>query len=174
MTAEEIQEILAGVVARRGAPPQRIRSDNGPEFAAEAVRRYLEASGSGALSVAPASPWQNGFAESFHSKLRDEFLELEEFESVPQAQASAALWKEEYNTRRPHSSLGYLTPAEFSATCERYLPIEEDRDDPPSTEQMNGIFPLCLDQKMGSRPGRSRWPSGSATPSPARTGPIAR
>jgi putative transposase len=65
MTAQEIREILAGVVAWRGAPPHRIRSDNGPEFAAEAVRSYLEASGSGALHVAPASPWQNGFAESF-------------------------------------------------------------------------------------------------------------
>jgi transposase InsO family protein len=137
MTAEEIQEILAEVVARRGAPPHRIRSDNGPEFAAEAVRSYLEASGSGTLYVAPASPWQNGFAESFHSKLRDEFLELEEFESVPQAQALAALWKEEYNTRRPHSSLGYLTPAEFSAICERYVPIEPDPNGSPSTEQMN-------------------------------------
>jgi putative transposase len=129
MTAEEIQEILAGVVARRGAPPQRIRSDNGPEFAAEAVRSYLEAAGSGTLYVAPGSPWQNGFAESFHSKLRDEFLELEEFESVPQAQALAVLWKEDYNTQRPHSSLGYLTPAEFSATCMRYVPIEDDPHD---------------------------------------------
>jgi transposase InsO family protein len=137
LTAEEIQEILAAVVARRGAPPQRIRSDNGPEFAAEAVRSYLEASGSGTLSVAPASPWQNGFAESFHSELRDEFLEREEFESVPQARALAALWKEDYNTQRPHSSLGYLTPAEFSATCARYVPIEEDPDDSPSTEQMH-------------------------------------
>jgi len=137
MTAEEIQAILAEVVARRGAAPHRIRSDNGPEFAAEAIRSYLEASGSGTLFVAPASPWQNGFAESFHSKLRDEFLELEEFESVPQARALAALWKEEYNTRRPHSSLGYLTPAEFSATCERYVPIEVDPDVYSSTEQMH-------------------------------------
>jgi putative transposase len=138
MTAEEIQEILAGVVARRGAPPHRIRSDNGPEFAAEAVRGYLEASGSGTLYVAPASPWQNGYAESFHSKLRDEFLELEEFESQAQAQASADLWKGESNTERPHSSLKYQTPAEFAATCRRYVPIEEDSFDPPSTEQTHG------------------------------------
>jgi transposase InsO family protein len=138
MTAEEIQEILAEVVARRGAPPHRIRSDNGPEFAAEAVRSYLEESGSGTLYVAPASPWQNGFAESFHSKLRDEFLELEEFESVAQAQALAQLWKEEYNTERPHSSLKYLTPAEFAATCMRYVPIEENSLDPPLTEQTHG------------------------------------
>ena len=137
MTAAEIQEILAEVVARRGAPPHRLRSDNGPEFAAEAVRSYLEKSGSGTLYVAPASPWQNGYAESFHSKFRDEFLELEEFESVPHAQALAALWKEEYNTERPHSSLGYLTPAEFSATCARYMPIEGDPED-PLPEQTHG------------------------------------
>ena len=69
----------------------------------------------GTLYVAPASPWQNGYAESFHSKLRDEFLDREEFESEPQARALGALWKEEYNTERPHSSLGYMTPAEFAA-----------------------------------------------------------
>jgi transposase InsO family protein len=138
MTAVEIQDILSEVVARRGAPPHRIRSDNGPEFAAEAVRGYLEGTGSGTLYVAPASPWQNGFAESFHSKLRDEFLELEEFESVPQARALAALWKEEYNTERPHSSLDYMTPAEFSATCERYVPMEDGPRGPEPAEQTSG------------------------------------
>src|SRR3954471_7748524 len=137
MTAEEISVILAEVAARRGGPPHRVRSDNGPEFAAEAVRGWLEGMGSGTLYVAPASPWQNGYAESFHSRLRDEFLNLEEFESVPQARALAALWKEDYNTERPHSSLGYLTPAEFSATHERYVPIEEDPDAPLSTGQMH-------------------------------------
>jgi putative transposase len=125
MTAEEIQEILAEVVARRGAAPHRIRSDNGPEFAATAVRSYLEASGSGTLYVAPGSPWQNGYVESFHGRLRDEFLELEEFETVAQAQALADLWKEDYNRQRPHSSLGYLTPAEYAATCPRYVHIDE-------------------------------------------------
>src|SRR3954470_18439792 len=79
LTAAEVREIPAEVAARRGAPPHRVRSDNGPEFAAEAVRSYLGTSGSGTLYVAPGSPWQNGYAESFHSKLRDEFLDLEEF-----------------------------------------------------------------------------------------------
>jgi putative transposase len=125
MTAAEIQVILAEVAARRGGPPHRMRSDNGPEFAAEAVWSWLEATGSGALYVAPASPWQNGYAESFHSKLRDEFLNREEFESQVQAQALGTLWKEEYNTERPHSSLDYQTPAEYAAKCERYVPIEE-------------------------------------------------
>ncbi len=135
MTAEEIRVILAEVAALRGGPPHRVRSDNGPEFAAEAVRGWLEGAGSGALYVAPASPWQNGYAESFHSKLRDEFLDREEFESEPQARALGALWKEEYNTERPHSSLGYKTPAEFAATCARYVPIEENPNEPLPTEQ---------------------------------------
>jgi putative transposase len=135
MTAEEIQVILAEVAARRGGPPFRVRSDNGPEFAADAVRSWLEATGSGTLYVAPASPWQNGYAESFHSKLRDEFLNREEFESEVQARALGTLWKEEYNTERPHSSLRYKTPAEFAARCERYVPVEETPIEPPSTEQ---------------------------------------
>jgi transposase InsO family protein len=137
MTAEDIRIILAEVAARRGGPPCRMRSDNGPEFAAEVVRAWLEGTGSGALYVAPASPWQNGYAESFHSKLRDEFLDREEFESEPQARALGALWKEEYNTERPHSSLGYKTPAEFAATCVRYVPIDEDLFDPSSGEPTN-------------------------------------
>jgi putative transposase len=125
MTAEEIQVILAEVAASRGGPPHRMRSDNGPEFAAEVVRSWLAATDSGALYVAPASPWQNGYAESFHSHLRDEFLNREEFESQEQAQAMGLLWKEEYNTQRPHSSLKYMTPAEYAITWERYVPIVE-------------------------------------------------
>ena len=137
MNAEDIRIILAEVAARRGGPPHRVRSDNGPEFAAEVVRGWLEGIGSGALYVAPASPWQNGFAESFHSKLRDEFLDREEFESEPQARELGALWKGEYNAERPHSSLGYLTPAEYAATCTRYVPIAEDPNEPLPTEQTN-------------------------------------
>jgi len=125
MTAEEIRVVLAEVAVRRGGPPHRIRSDNGPEFAAEAVRSWLESTGSAALYVAPGSPWQNGYAESFHSKLRDEFLNLEDFESVAQSQALGTLWKGEYNTERPHSSLAYQTPAEYAAQFERYVPIDE-------------------------------------------------
>jgi putative transposase len=87
--------------------------------------------------VAPASPWQNGYAESFHSKLRDEFLEREEFESQPQAQALGLLWKEEYNTERPHSSLDYQTPAEYAAQCKRYVPIDETPIQPPPDGQQH-------------------------------------
>lgn len=93
-----------------------MRSDNEPAFAAEAVRSWLTETGSGALDIAPGSSWQNVYAESFHSKIRDEYLNREEFESESQARTWGALWKEEYHTERPHSSLGYMTPAEFSAT----------------------------------------------------------
>ncbi len=137
MTAEDIRVILAEVAAGRGGPPCRMRSDNGPEFVAEVVRSWLEDFGSGTWHVAPGSPWQNGYAESFHSKVRDEFLNREEFESEPQAGALGALWREEYNTERPHSSLDYQTPAEFAATCERYVPIDEDLPDPSSSVPTN-------------------------------------
>ena len=135
MTAEEIRVILAEVATRRGGPPHRVRSDNGSEFAADVVRSWLEATDSGALYVAPASPWQNGYAESFHSKLRDEFLDREEFESQPQAQAMGLVWKQEYNTERPHSSLAYQTPAEYAATCKRYVPMDETPSEAPLDEQ---------------------------------------
>ena len=95
---------MAEVAAQRGGPPCRMRSDNGPEFAAEVVRSWLEETGSGALYVAPGSPWQNGYAESFHSKVRDEFLNREEFESEPQARALGA---------RLEGGVQYRTPAQF-------------------------------------------------------------
>ena len=137
MTAEDIRIILAEVAAGRGGPPCRLRSDNGPEFVAQVVRLWLEGTGSGPLYVAPGSPWQNGYAESFHSKVRDEFLDREEFESEPQARALGASGGESMIPERPHSSLGYRTPAEFSATCERYVPIEEDPPDASFTESTN-------------------------------------
>ena len=115
------------MAATRGGPPHWVRSDNGPEFAAEIVRSWLEGTGSGVLYVAPASPWQNGYAESFHSKPRDEFLDREEFESEAQARELGRLWKKEYDTERPHSSIAYKTPSEFATNCARYVPVRSDR-----------------------------------------------
>ena len=71
------------------------------------------------LPVAPGSPWENGYAESFNSRFRDEFLEAEEFESVLDAKEKGAWFRREYNTVRPHSSLGYKTPKEFSDQCDQ-------------------------------------------------------
>jgi putative transposase len=120
MTGAEVRRVLARVMGRRGAPT-RIRSDNGSEFICQVLTDWLPQAGTKAIPVAPAQPWQNGFIESFHSRLRDEFLNSEEFESVTDARSKAAWWRREYNKIRPHSSLSYKTPKEFSAECDRGL-----------------------------------------------------
>ena len=84
LTGAEVRRVLARVVGRRGAPT-RIRSDNGSEFICEALGRWLPEKGTEPIPVAAGSPWENGFIESFHRRLRDEFLEREEFASVPEA-----------------------------------------------------------------------------------------
>jgi transposase InsO family protein len=116
MTGADVRRIVARVIGRRGAPT-RIRSDNGSEFICDALAGWLPGVGAKSIPVAPGSPWENGYIESFHSRLRDEFLEREEFESVADARAKAMWYRREYNTVRPHSSLGYATPREFSAGC---------------------------------------------------------
>jgi transposase InsO family protein len=118
MTGAEVRRVLARVVGRRGAPT-RIRSDNRSEFIREALTGWLWGRGSEPIPVAAGSPWENGSIESFHSRLRDEFLEREEFESVADARARAAWFRREYNPVGPHSSLGYKTPREFGAACDR-------------------------------------------------------
>ncbi len=116
--AADVVALVSEVMLIRGAP-RHIRSDNGPEFIAAAIRRFLAAAGVQTLYIEPGSPWQNGYAESFHSRLRDELLDAEVFDGVRDAKALASGWKNEYNHRRPHSSLGYQTPAVYAAGCER-------------------------------------------------------
>jgi putative transposase len=113
LTAEDLIDTLAELFAMRGVP-RVIRSDNGPEFAAKALKRWLEKLDVGALYVAPGSPWENGYAESFHSKLRDEFLTTEVFDGLRDARALTKAWQEDYNEVRPHSSLGYVAPTAFA------------------------------------------------------------
>lgn len=114
MTALDVIDTLARVFLIRGVP-RHIRSDNGPEFIAHAIRRYLEAAGVNTLYIEPGAPWENGYVESFHGKLRDELLNAELFADLREAQSLAAAWRNEYNHRRPHSSLKYQAPAEFAA-----------------------------------------------------------
>lgn len=114
ITSEAVIDWLAELLAMRGVP-RCIRSDNGPEFIAHAIRKWLAAVGVETLYVEPGSPWQNGYAESFHSRLRDEFLALEGFESLAAARKLTAAWRDDYNLRRPHGSLGYVAPAMFAA-----------------------------------------------------------
>jgi len=118
MTSVDVIDVLAQVLLIRGAPGH-IRSDNGPEFIACAMRKYLEMAGVGTLYIEPGAPWENGYAESFHGRLRDEMLNAEDFDDLREAKALAALWQNDYNHRRPHSSLGYRTPAAFAASCGR-------------------------------------------------------
>ena len=118
--------VLAEVVRRRGAPGH-IRSDNGPEFIAKAIRSWMSAAGLGTLYVEPGAPWENGYAESFNSKVRDELLAVEEFGSLLEARVLGQEWQRAYNQERPHSSLGYRTPAAFGTSCPR-----PDSAKPPS------------------------------------------
>ena len=112
--------VLARVVGQRGGPT-RIRSDNGSGFICEALSRWLPARGAEPIPVAPGSPWESGFIESFNSRFRDEFLEVELFESAADAKQKGAWFRREYNRVRPYSSLGYKTPREFSEECDRGL-----------------------------------------------------
>jgi transposase InsO family protein len=116
ITSEDVIDTLAELFAMRGVP-RHIRSDNGPEFIARAIQRWLTQVEVETLYIEPGSPWENGFAESFHSRLRDEFLALEVFESLAVARKLTAAWREDYNHHRPHSSLGYMAPIEFAARC---------------------------------------------------------
>jgi transposase InsO family protein len=114
--AEDVKDELIRLFRDRGVP-EHIRSDNGPEFIAKELKRWLEAASVGPLYVEPGSPWENGYAEAFNSRLRDELLDVEEFGSVREAKALAGWYKQDYNEHRPHGSLGYRTPAEFALAC---------------------------------------------------------
>ena len=91
--------------------PEHLRSDNGPEFVAMELRKWLAKTGAKTLHIEPGSPWENGYCESFNSKLRDEFLNGEIFYSMKDLRVLAERWRVHYNTVRPHSSLGYRPPA---------------------------------------------------------------
>jgi transposase InsO family protein len=112
----DVVEVLRYLFAVRGEP-DFIRSDNGPEFASKAVTKWLEASGVKTLFVAPGSPWENGYVESFNSKLRDELLNRELFLHIDQLRYVADRWRMDYNHYRPQSSLSYMASAAFVATC---------------------------------------------------------
>jgi transposase InsO family protein len=118
LTGPEVRRIVARVIGQRGAPT-RIRSDNGSEFICEALTNWLTGVGAKPIPVAAGSPWENGYIESFHSRLRDEFLERTEFESVKDARMKGAWYRREYNKVCPHSSLGYATPNEFAEACDK-------------------------------------------------------
>lgn len=118
--AATVIETLDWLFLTRGGP-EYIRSDNGPEFIAEAVQGWLGEKECGTIYIEPGSPWENPYIESFNGKLREECLNRYAFANVREARQIIEAWRVEYNTYRPHSSLGYLTPAEFATHTARLL-----------------------------------------------------
>lgn len=114
MNSLEVIDTLADVMLGRGIP-EHIRSDNGPEFIAHELQKWLAKVGTRTLYIERGSPWENGYCESFNGKLRDECLNGEIFYSLKEAQIVIEEWRMEYNTQRPHSALGYRPPAPVAA-----------------------------------------------------------
>ena len=112
--SRDVIATLERLVEEHGAPGY-IRSDNGPEFIASAIREWLEGSGIGTLYIAPGSPWENGYSESFNSRLRDELLNRELFTGLTEARVLLEDYRVDHNEHRPHSSLRQRTPAAFHA-----------------------------------------------------------
>ena len=110
LNSQDVLHGLAELFVHRGSPAY-IRSDNGPEFTAKAVREWLSRVGVQTLFIEPGSPWENGYIESFNGKLRDELLDREIFCTLIEAQVLIEQWRRDYNWKRPHSSLGYRPPA---------------------------------------------------------------
>ena len=132
LRAPGVITVLDRLVRERGAPVA-LRSDNGPEFVAQAVQRWLHARQVQTAYIAPGSPWQNAYGESFNGRLRDECLNAEWFHSVVEAQVVIERWRRHYNEERPHNSLGYRTPQTFRVA------YEQAHDRPP--QQPGHILP---------------------------------
>ena len=128
LRSTDVIDVLSDLFILRGAPGQ-IRSDNGPEFAAKAVREWIAAVGSQTAFIEPGSPWENGYCESFNARLRDELLNGEIFYSLAEAKVVIEGWRRHYNAVRPHSALGYRPPAPEVALW----PAAQSRPAPPAT-----------------------------------------
>ena len=115
LPATAVVEVLGQVFAERGVP-EYLRSDNGPEFIAKTIQGWLKLRQVQMHYIEPGSPWQNGYGESFNGKFRNECLNMEVFYSLAEATTVVEIWRHSYNHERPHSSLGYCTPAEFAAS----------------------------------------------------------
>ena len=115
--ATDVLGVLKSAMRRHGTP-EHIRSDNGPEFIAYAIQGWMQHRAIKMSYIKPGSPWENAYIESFHDKLRDECLNREVFGSLAEARVVIEQWRREYNEYRPHSSLGYDTPAQTAARCQ--------------------------------------------------------
>jgi len=110
LNSTDVIDVLSDLFILRGVPAH-IRSDNGPEFVAKAVQKWIHAVGAKTAYITPGSPWENGFIESFNARMRDELLNGEIFYTLKEARIMIESWRRHYNGIRPHSSLGYKAPA---------------------------------------------------------------
>jgi len=133
--AEAVRRTLEYLFAIRGAP-EYLRSDNGPEFVAQAIQEWLKESGVSTLYIAPGSPWENAYSESFNSRLRDELLNTEAFGNLREAKVLVEDYRRRYNHHRPHSSLNYATPAAFAAACLASAPASAGPAPTPNREEV--------------------------------------
>jgi putative transposase len=115
--ADRTVAVLDRLVAERDRTPECIRMDNGPELTAHAIRDWCRTTGAGTAYIEPGSPWENPFVESFAGRVRDEVLGVEAFATLLEARVVVEDWRIEYNTTRPHSSLGWLAPGAYAASC---------------------------------------------------------
>jgi transposase InsO family protein len=127
ITSRDVISTLEYLFAVRGVP-SCIRSDNGSEFIAKAVKKWLSMNSVETLYIEPGSPWENGYTESFHSRFRYELLNTGLFGNLREAKVIVEQWRQEYNHRRPHSSLGSLPPAKFAENC---IPAVSATPQPP-------------------------------------------
>jgi transposase InsO family protein len=137
ITATDVVSTLERLFEEHGEP-DFIRSDNGPEFIAKAVREFLQKRGTRTLFISPGSPWENGYSESFNSRFRDELLDRELFTSLTEARVLVEEHRLDYNECRPHSSLAYRTPQEFalaSLTTRKDVQEGESRETEESEAQ---------------------------------------
>jgi transposase InsO family protein len=121
ISSQDVIDVLRYLFLVRGEPAY-IRSDNGPEFTAQKVKKWLKKMDVKTLFVEPGSPWENGYIESFNSHLRDECLDREIFVGIEELRYVVDRWRLDYNHYRPHSSLGYMTPAAYAASCRASAP----------------------------------------------------
>jgi putative transposase len=138
ITAEDVVDTLASLFRSRGEPAF-IRSDNGPEFIAKAVKQWLDLSGVKTLYIEPGSPWENAYSETFISRFSDEVLKREVFTNLLEAKVLIEDYRSYYNHHRPHSALGYQTPAEFVAAANLDRKVEDAGD---KLEELESVLTL--------------------------------
>ena len=148
ITASDVIAVLKRLFAEYGEPAF-IRSDNGPEFTADAIVAWIEERGARTKHIDPGKPWQNAFGESFNSRFRDEFLNMELFLTLCETRIKAEMWRDYYNMERPHSSLDYLSPTPFRLKWE-----QESRSAAPP----EGLSLLGFPAGEGKENGRSKTP----------------